>query len=86
MEGMYTKETAALAMHVADGNPGAIRVIKELEWYSHWYDFMRYLKAMDITGSKVWEIYKDIHKQDIDSMAKWLETVISGNAWRRMRP
>lgn len=53
-----------ISKEVADGNPGAWRVVQELMWFSRWYEMMQWLKIKGITGSKLWMLYKDEHNQD----------------------
>lgn len=46
-------------MKVAEGNPGALRVISELEWFSQWEAMMEYCHKRGIVGPELWIMYKD---------------------------
>lgn len=62
-----------LAVEVADGNPGAITVIKELQWFTHWDEILKYCKKSGLTGSHLWMKYKDVFHQDIHALGHWIE-------------
>lgn len=54
----------AISKEVADGNIGAWRVVQELMYFTKWFDMMLCLKRHGMVGSKLWELYKDKHKED----------------------
>lgn len=66
------KDIIELIIEIAEGNPGAITVIKKLEWYSKWFEMIQYMKKIGLTGSKIWISYKDTFHQDIDKFANYL--------------
>lgn len=39
---------------VGCGNPGAYKVINELQWFTNWEKMLRYLKDINLTGSALW--------------------------------
>ncbi len=73
MEGIYTNETAKLMNEVASGNPGAYSVAVQLQYFSHWWEMMIWLKRNDYTGSKLWELYKDEFKCNWYNLGRWVE-------------
>lgn len=62
-----------LIMEVSKGNPGALTVIKRLEWYSKWFELIKFMKKIDLVGGEIWAKYKDEFHQDIDKFERWLE-------------
>lgn len=72
---MITKE-----INIVQANPGAVTVISRLQWYSNYPKYLDYLIQNGITGPDLWVLYKDVHKEDIDSLAKDLEQRL--HAWR----
>lgn len=75
MRGLWTEETKNLALEVAQGNPGALRVIDELLWFTDWFDMMKWC-AKNLRGSKLWEKYKDEFHEDAHSLGKWIQEQI----------
>ena len=71
MKGLYTEETKQLCIDVAKGNPGALRVIDELTWFSNWYKMMVYCKKF-CNGANLWMKYKDDFGCDIMALGDWL--------------
>lgn len=67
------EETFELIMKVSKGNPGALSVIKQLEWYSRWYEMLKFLDKKGIVGGEIWAKYKDEFHQDASKFARWLE-------------
>lgn len=65
--------TMKLILEVVQGNPGAITVIKKLEWYRLWFEMIRHLHKHGPKGGELWALYKDVHHQDIDRLARDLE-------------
>lgn len=49
-----------LVTDVVDNNPGALRVVTELQWFTDYYKILQYLRDEEITGGKLWAYYKDI--------------------------
>lgn len=66
-----------LALEVAQGNPGALSVIRQLMWYSKWHEMMRYMLKNKIVGPEVWVLYKDKFHEDITKTAEHLEKLMS---------
>lgn len=73
MRGLWTKETMDLAIAVGNGNPGALRVIDELLWFSDWFKMMEWCRDNGFTGSKLWEQYKDVFGQDFMMLGDWIK-------------
>lgn len=61
-----------LIMSVGKGNPGAFVVIKELMWFTKWYQMMVWCKD-NLSGADLWEKYKDIFHQDSNALGLWIE-------------
>lgn len=68
--------TMKLITEVAEGNPGAMRVIKELQWFTKWFDMMLCLKRHNMTGGKLWELYKDKHHESWSALGKEIEGIM----------
>lgn len=66
-------DTLKLIYEVSQGNPGALTVIKRLEWYSKWFEMLRWFKKHNVVGGEIWAKYKDEYHQDIDKFARWLQ-------------
>lgn len=62
-----------MIMDVAQGNPGAIRVIRELQWFTKWYEIMKYCKKKGIVGDKLWIMYKDEFECNSHDLGRKLE-------------
>ena len=43
-----------LIADVSQGNPGAMTVIRELQWFSHWEKMLRYFKEIGLIGGALW--------------------------------
>lgn len=54
-----------LILEVAQGNPGALTVIRELQWFSRWEKMLRYFKEIGLVGGELWAKYKDEYHQSI---------------------
>lgn len=76
MKGLWTEETKKLAMDVAKGNPGALRVIDELLWYSDWFKMMQWCKENNMVGADLWMKYKDEFGQDVYKLGDWIKKQI----------
>jgi hypothetical protein len=72
MRGLWTEETQQLALKVASGNPGALRVIDELLSFSKWYQMMQWCEK-NLKGSDLWAKYKDEFHQDSDLLGYWIQ-------------
>ena len=72
MRGLYTDETKQLVMDVAQGNPGAFRVIDELCYFTKWYDMMQWCKA-HLSGADLWEKYKDDFHEEWHPLGEWIQ-------------
>jgi len=62
-----------LILDITQGNLGAMRVVKELQWFSKWFDIMQYCKAEGIIGGKLWELYKDKYKYSAMALGEYLQ-------------
>lgn len=62
----------SIIYHIAENNPGAIRVCIELAQIedSNTELIFLYLMANKITGAKLWELYKDVHSEDVVALRK----------------
>ncbi len=67
------KDPIEVALEVAQGNPGAIQVIKELQWFNHWYEMMCYCLKNKIVGPELWILYKDKYHKDIMKLGYHLQ-------------
>lgn len=72
MRGLWTNETKKLALSVADGNPGALRVIDELLWFSKWFEMMQWCKS-NLKGENLWMKYKDDFHCQSDLLGHWIQ-------------
>lgn len=43
-----------LVMDVTQGNPCAMTVVRELQWFSRWEKMLRYFKEIGLTGGALW--------------------------------
>ena len=68
--------TKSLIHDVMAENPGALKVIHELMYFSDWLYIMKYLKREGIVGSKVWEMYNDEFKRDMISMGDHINEIL----------
>lgn len=53
-----------IVLKVAEGNPGAVNLCAKLTHYERWFELMKYLAENGPRGPKLWELYKDVFKQD----------------------
>lgn len=67
------EDTFKLVYEVCQGNPGALSVLKKLEWYSHWFEMMQYMKKIGLVGPNIWIKYKDEYHENIDKFAQDIE-------------
>lgn len=74
---MFDEETKKLVMRVADGNPGALTVIKELLWFTKWHEMIRCLEEINLTGSELWRTVKDEYGGDSMAFGHWLDAEYS---------
>jgi hypothetical protein len=72
MRGYWTDETKQLALDVAKGNAGALRVIDELMWFTRWAEMMKWCKD-NLSGTALWEKYKDECNCDYHRLGVWIE-------------
>ena len=80
---MIDNETMKLITSVAQGNPGAMIVIRELMWFSKWFQMMCWADEAGLTGSKLWEKYKDEFHQDWHALGEWMQEEMRREANRR---
>lgn len=70
---LISEDTEKLIYAVAQGNPGALAVIMgPLMWYTNWLKILKYLLLHEITGSKLWMLYKDELHRDDNALNQWL--------------
>ena len=62
-----------LILEIADGNPGAITVIRELQWFSRWEKMLRYFKEIGLTGGSLWARFKDDYHQSVHDFGHAIE-------------
>lgn len=53
-----------LIKEVAQGNPGALTVIRELQWFSRWEKMLRFFSETRLTGGKLWAKVADEYHHD----------------------
>lgn len=53
-----------LITDVSEGNPGSMKVIKELMWFSRWEKMLRYFKDVGLTGGRLWAKVSDEYHLD----------------------
>jgi len=70
------EETFNRIYNLSQGIPGAIVVIKQLMDFDNFDKYLTYFEENDIKGSAIWVLYKDEHKQDINELAKYLDSKI----------
>lgn len=58
------QKTQQLVLHVADGNPGALLVIRRLMYFAMWYPVLDHLKTEGLIGSRLWQVVKDDYRQN----------------------
>jgi hypothetical protein len=68
-----------LILEVAQGNPGAITVIRELQWFSRWEKMLRYFKETGLVGGALWAKFKDEYHQSIHDFGHAIDKEI----WER---
>lgn len=68
---------------VTAGNPGAMTVIKKLEWFSKWHEMVYHLEEHGPRGDELWSLYKDEYHQDIFKLGDELENRLAKD--RRFR-
>jgi hypothetical protein len=76
MNPYYLPQSKELVLKVAAGNPGALEVTRQLQWFTKWLEILCWLANHGKVGSKLWELYKDEHNQDIHSLGQWIENKI----------
>ena len=77
---MIESSSVKLAIELAEKNPGALVVLRDLQWFSKWPDMLRWFDRNDIRGGKIWALYKDDHNQDLHRFGDWvLEQIFKDN-------
>lgn len=71
-------ETENMVLNLSKGNPGAITVLAGLARVSTKY--FAVLAQHQVTGSKIWCMYKDLCGQDIKKFVAALEQLIGGTS------
>jgi len=66
----YTKE---LVRDVSDGNPGALKIVMELGWFSDWFKMLIWLRKNKVIGSRLYEIVNDKFHGDSHSYGEVLQ-------------
>ena len=67
-----------MIMTISEGNPGAIKVIKEMLKKPNGLMDILLLDSLDIRGSKIWLIYNDCCNQDMNKYNRTLKALIGG--------
>lgn len=67
------EEIKKLVLRVADGNPGAMRVIEELTWFNRWSEMLRWLELYKYTGAELWTLYKDEYHENWSALGQQIE-------------
>lgn len=57
----YTKK---LITDVSNYNPGALTVIRELQWFTHWDKMLEYFRDTGLIGGALWAKFKDEYHED----------------------
>jgi hypothetical protein len=58
------QEIQQLVLEVMDGNPGALKIIQRLMYFSTWGPLLYHLKRQGLIGSELWRIVKDDYAED----------------------
>ena len=74
--------TKSLIHDVVNGNPGALKVIHELMYFTEWISIMKYLKREGIVGPKLWMMYKDEFRMDMMAMGDHINLILYKEIWR----
>lgn len=61
-----------LIIQLCKGNPGALNVLMGLAQYSDGLILLTVLRIKNITGSKIWELYKDRFHENLNDLAVYL--------------
>lgn len=80
-----TEETEQLAIDVSKGNPGAVRVIVELLWFSDWVKMMKWCKD-NLSGADLWEAYKDDFDMSVYKLGEWIQHQMSLSQKGQVKP
>lgn len=65
-----------LVIKVAQGNPGAFTVIRELQWFSRWEKMLRYFEETGLVGGALWAKFKDEYHQSIHDFGHAIDNEI----------
>ena len=57
-----------LALLVSGKNPGAMTIVKRLEYFSDYTKILKFLKKREITGEALWRYCKREHDLDVHKM------------------
>ena len=71
----YSGISNRLILEVAKGNVGALRVIKELMYFSKWFEMMQWC-ASNLSGASLWKKYKDDFHYDIMKLGGFIQDEI----------
>lgn len=82
-KGDIVGEMAEMIHAVAEGNPGAMTVIRELMYFSKWSQMMYWCRATGFVGPKIWEKYKDEFHQDWHALGEWMQEEMRKDANKR---
>lgn len=76
-----TRNTAIdLAVKLSEGNPGAATVLRELMWYSKWFEMLQYMERTGLKGPAIWILYKDTYHRNIEEFVKHLSHEMAKDA------
>ena len=67
------KTLKKLLTEVGQGNPGAMTVIAELQYFSKWTEILKTAKKHGYVGGKLWELYKNKYGTSTIATGKHLQ-------------
>ena len=70
-------EQYELISKICQGNPGAIYVVKELQWFTQWDKMLHWLAKSKYKGDKLWELYKDVHHENFFEVGEYIQAEMS---------
>lgn len=66
------KDIQEIILGVAQGNPGAMTVIRELQWFNHWYEMLQFCLKKEYVGGRLWSMWKDDFHMSNHDFGNWL--------------
>jgi hypothetical protein len=58
------------AVAVGEGNPGALTVLSQLQYFTKWPEMVHYLRLHGPRGADLWVLYKDVHGHSISDTGR----------------